>query len=319
MKSSFLCLIFFILPFANFAQSTCRTLGSSDWEDGNNWSCGHTPDCGDTVIINPGNVVQITNQLDYESCGGPTFLYVDGTLEFTNGNKLQLPCASELVITPSGLVYKPGNGGGNSTLLEICNSTIWKAGDGDFYGPYNYGGALPVTLLNFWVTQSLSSYSIKWSTATETDADFFRISKSLNGYEFTTISEVQSHHNSTTFNEYEILDQRPSFGVSYYKLEAFDLDGNLSYSDIKSIENLDETDVRIYPNPLRSNEEIKIEYTNNVEIKSCDIINMAGQKILCNLRIQDQQILISNLNTEGVYLVKVYTSESILQHKIVVQ
>lgn len=311
--------MFYILPFINFSQGSCETLGSSDWEDDANWSCGHIPNCGDSVIIHPGNVVQITSQLNYESCGSPTFLYVDGTLEFTNGNKLQLPCASELVITPSGLVYKPGNGGGNSTLLEICNSTVWKAGDGDFYGPYNYGGALPITLLNFWITQNQNNNSIKWSTATETDADFFRISKSKDGNQFTTISEVQSHQNSTTYREYEVLDQRPYFGISYYKLEAFDLDGSISYAEIKSVENLGETDVRIYPNPLRSDEEIKIEYTNNVEIKSCNIINMAGQKILCNLRIQDQKISISDLIVKGIYVVQVYTNTGILQHKIVVQ
>src|SRR6185295_19091589 len=103
-----------------------------------------------------------------------------GILQFTNGNKLSLPCGSVVYIHGSGLVRKATSGGGNSTFIEICGLPEWNAGDGDLYGPDTLGiHPLPISLLYFDAQPTENRIDVSWITPSEINNDYFTVEKSV--------------------------------------------------------------------------------------------------------------------------------------------
>ncbi len=224
-------------------ESARAAIGSSvlngSWNDPNTWSFGginRLPTCGDTITIPSGYSVTVNSQVDYSACG--TFLYVivEGSLLFTNGNKLQLPCNSTVQVMSGGVIRKTTPGGGNSTFIEICEIIEWSAGDGDLYGPVTLGGnELPVTLLSFHAKRVSRHVELSWTTASEINNDYFTVEVSADGINFRAVSIVPGSGNSNIIRRYGYTDESPYSGTSYYRLKQRDYDGTISYSPVVAI------------------------------------------------------------------------------------
>ncbi|MGB3008450.1 MAG: T9SS type A sorting domain-containing protein [Chitinophagaceae bacterium] len=126
--------------------------------------------------------------------------------------------------------------------------------------------ALPVKLINYSVTKSFSnSVTITWSTAQEQNNNYFTIERSINGQDFTSISQVQATNNFTG-SSYHYENIGLSSGTYFYRLSQTDLNGQKTYYDIKEIEI--ENDIKtasLYPNP--ANEYMTIELNTSVNGK----------------------------------------------------
>ncbi len=109
---------------------------------------------------------------------------------------------------------------------------------------------LPVELISFKGQQQGSNAILEWATATERDNDYFEVLKSSDGQSFTPIAKVQGTGNSSTLQEYSLVDQSPTPGVSYYQLRQVDYDGAFALSPIISVRiTNDQWDFNIFPNP----------------------------------------------------------------------
>ncbi len=214
-------------------------VANSNWNTASTWSfsgVNRVPNCGDTVSIPSGRVVTVASQNDYTSCSSPIYITVGGTLQFSNGNKLQLTCNSTVNILSGGLVKKSTAGGGNSTFIEICGTVEWKAGDGDLYGPKILGGnTLPVSLLYFNAELTESNVALSWSTASEINNDYFTVQRSGDGEVFENVSTVKGSGNSTQIRYYNFSDEKPYSGLNYYRLKQTDFDGKYSYSSLVAV------------------------------------------------------------------------------------
>lgn len=84
---------------------------------------------------------------------------------------------------------------------------------------------LPVQMLDMNVICEGSKNVITWSTATETDNDYFTIYRSSDAVNFTAIGTVQSIINSSITTNYSYTDQSQLSGMVYYKIEQTDKDG----------------------------------------------------------------------------------------------
>jgi hypothetical protein len=140
-------------PVTRTLAATGRANANGFWNVASTWSFGGTnriPTCSDTVTIPAGRTVTVNSQQDYTACGGSMAIIVYGTLQFTNGNKLDLPSGSKVYIMNGGVVKKSGAGGGSSTLISTCGAVLWKAGDGDLFGSAVLGsGTLLMELIAF--------------------------------------------------------------------------------------------------------------------------------------------------------------------------
>ncbi|MCC5930341.1 MAG: hypothetical protein JJU28_13925 [Cyclobacteriaceae bacterium] len=84
---------------------------------------------------------------------------------------------------------------------------------------------LPIDLLSFTASAGEEDILVKWSTATETNNDFFILEKSRDGRDFELVTYLDGAGNSKDVIQYEYTDTRPYAGTSYYRLTQTDFDG----------------------------------------------------------------------------------------------
>jgi len=84
---------------------------------------------------------------------------------------------------------------------------------------------LPVELLYFEGDEYPSFNSLKWSTASENNSDYFRIERSVDGEIWETVGIRPASGNSTSKINYSYLDSFKNFVIHYYRLVQVDIDG----------------------------------------------------------------------------------------------
>lgn len=91
---------------------------------------------------------------------------------------------------------------------------------------------LPVELIEFTANNRGKLY---WSTATETNNDYFIIEKSTDGKVWNQISTMQGQGNAQSLSEYNLTDNNLGAGITYYKLTQIDFDGQREMLGIRSV------------------------------------------------------------------------------------
>ena len=75
---------------------------------------------------------------------------------------------------------------------------------------------------------------LDWETASESNASHFEVERSLDGQNFETIGQVQAD-NLDQGSSYRFLDPTPQAGLNTYRLRQVDLNGDFSYSEIRTV------------------------------------------------------------------------------------
>ena len=166
---------------------------------------------------------------------------------------------------------------------------------------------LPIKLLYFDALPEDDNVKLSWSTATEINNDYFTVEKSIDGDNFFPIGNVSGSGNSTTTIQYSLDDNKPTYGISYYRLKQTDYDGAFSFSDVVPVNYKKTTgQYSISPNPASDNAFLISEAGFKSEIF---IRNLEGKTILHYL--VEKSKLIQPLQTtelkQGLYIVEVKT------------
>jgi hypothetical protein len=119
--------------------------------------------------------------------------------------------------------HTPINGGA-SPLSFVISSTAVQG-----FSWFNIGTpnsqALPVEFAGMTTTCEEEAISIRWSTESEHNNDYFRIEKSADGGAWDILGYVDAVGNSSSLNGYEYLDVEYRSN-SYYRLYQVDQDGS---------------------------------------------------------------------------------------------
>ncbi|MGB4973315.1 MAG: T9SS type A sorting domain-containing protein [Cyclobacteriaceae bacterium] len=171
---------------------------------------------------------------------------------------------------------------------------------------------LPIELVSF-SAKLLDKKLVKldWQTATEVNNDYFTIERSQNGSDWQVMSRVNGAGNSSSFLTYSIIDSKPYFGISYYRLKQTDFDGQFEYSQISSvnIERSNNSLVEIYPNPII--DQIAIVGSSS-ELEEVIIYNMYGKNVTVLTQLIENNgtqliVDVTKLST-GIYYIKTKTT-----------
>jgi hypothetical protein len=169
---------------------------------------------------------------------------------------------------------------------------------------------LPIGLLGFSGNCDGNTATLKWSTATEKDNDYFTIERAKDGVNYHVLDIGDGAENSVKTLNYSFIDLNPIEGISYYRLKQTDFDGKFKYSasivvqcDNKLLE------VQVYPNPVTN--ELTVEMPGNNEFVNFEIINSMGAIIYKGSFIEKTTIQTSGF-AAGIYVIKfanTYSSE----------
>jgi len=137
---------------------------------------------------------------------------------------------------------------------------------------------LPVELLYFDAKRDGSAMRVKcdWSTASETNNNYFNIERSQDGLNFSLLGTLPGAGTSSTTNNYTFYDQFPYTGWSYYRLKQVDYNGNYSYSPVSTVYIGSLEITTLYPNPATDNLTVSVSTEQNTE-GTVDVYNVMGQ------------------------------------------
>jgi len=174
------------------------------------------------------------------------------------GTTYSIPATTNIcpLILPQYCGWVPGIQvtAGEVYLVYISN---WSQSNTAFDLTWTLGGGasldcivLPIELLRFDAELNGDQVDLRWSTASESNSNYFGIERSSDGSEFEAIGTVQAAGNSYQTIDYTFTDHSPHKGLNYYRLHQVDNDGEFEYSPIRSVTVLLNSSVfQLVPNP----------------------------------------------------------------------
>ncbi len=168
-----------------------------------------------------------------------------------------------------------------------------------------------------------------WSTATETNVDYFEVERSINNENsFKAINKVSAAGNGNKANSYAVSDVLTGSSVAYYRIKATDKDGKITYSEVSKV-NIKPTKnyvKTLYPNPVVAGSMVNVQYVavENGKV-TVELYNALGRKLntLTTDAVTGENDIKFNLGkfvTPGIYYVSISNgTERIAQLPVSVQ
>lgn len=188
---------------------------------------------------------------------------------------------------------------------------------------------LPIELISFEaILGKEEQVHLKWETASETNNDYFTITRSADGQSFESIGQVKGQGDSNQRTEYQFTDGTPLVGKSYYLLKQTDFDGTSSSSEIRLINNsnLIRPQAEIYPNPTTDqNVTLSLEYFNpNEKLNIC--IYLFNGSCLHHQTITADHLgnyrgdaIVRDVLIPGIYFIEIAWGSEKMTKKLIVQ
>jgi uncharacterized iron-regulated membrane protein len=177
-------------------------------------------------------------------------------------------------------------------------------------------GTVPLDLLSFKAAKSNTSVELKWVSANEVNFSHYNVQKSDDGKIFTPFAKV----NATGRGTYQTLDEKPSAGLNYYRLEMVDTDGKRKYSNIVSVTfEAKGTTMSLYPNPVQGSILTVDVSVNNDSEFTFTVTDIAGRNRLTSQQkaVQGTNPLPLDISTleKGIYFIsaKNATTQEVLR------
>lgn len=180
---------------------------------------------------------------------------------------------------------------------------------------------LPVELLSFSAECMTKDISLKWTTASELNNNYFDLEKSTNGFDFSLLRRITGSGTVNSLSHYEFIDHNPQQSKLFYRLKQTDFNGE--NEDLKTIS----------INPCRDNNSgivsaiqtgstlkivASVSYTDAYNVT---IIDNAGRLIIkttLNLNDGINELSLSNYISKGLYLININNGVETLSSKIVI-
>jgi hypothetical protein len=136
--------------------------------------------------------------------------------------------------------------------------------------------SLPVELTSFEAQPVPPHVRLDWTTASETENDFFAVERSADGRAFDEIGRVRGGGTTRTEQFYTFLDVRPVSGANYYRLRQVDVGGAFAYSPVRVVENPGANRILLAPSPARDVLRVKFSEPNS-DMATWEIFDLAGR------------------------------------------
>jgi hypothetical protein len=183
---------------------------------------------------------------------------------------------------------------------------------------------LPIELLNFNAKVNNNKVDVNWTTASEFNNDYFTIYKSKNGINFDQIAIVDGAGNSTSTNNYSIVDNTPFEGLSYYRLKQTDINGEYSFSNIEQVEfSNQEFSFNVFPNPNSGNTIFFSLYSEAGENTTAVFYDVTGKVVFSSQFTSEKtgnefyEIDTPYGLPNGIYIIKITSNQNTFFEKMI--
>jgi hypothetical protein len=194
------------------------------------------------------------------------------------------------------------------------------------WSPFTLGAipeaGLPVTLVSFNAKAVENNAFVEWQTTSEENASHFEVERSIDARSFQKIGTVAAAGNSNDLQRYNFTDR--SFGnqsqTVYYRLRSVDLDGTFSLSRAVSLQPRSAGQYAgVYPNPARKASMVTV--STGIAAGEVSLWDMLGRQVpVRTSSLSDGSVQVSlNGVASGLYLLKLSTSQGVVNRKLIVE
>jgi hypothetical protein len=174
---------------------------------------------------------------------------------------------------------------------------------------------LPIELLYFNAAPTDNHVLLEWSTATESDNDFFVVEKTKDGVNFEEVAKIDGAGNSSFILKYQTLDENPYPGKSYYRLQQVDFSGHFSFSELVQVSfESNGFTWNIYPNPVYDqvvNVAFNTPTAAEIELRLVDVTG----KVYFRTILTGDAVALPNDLARGAYFLVAASNGEIIGHK----
>jgi trimeric autotransporter adhesin len=231
----------------------------------------------------------------------------------------------------------PNSYGSAAVIIDpIDGDIVWNAPSSRWEVSFNNVGfsgfivqtsliALPVNLLSFSGQLNNADVSLKWTTTTEIENDYFEVERSNDGRNYVSAGR-RPGSNGNTIRNYDLTDvgaAQSTSGKLFYRLKIVSMSGRIEYSNV-IIVYLNKTGVfvnSILPNPFTDELKISIDALRSGKL-DMSIVDMNGRVLIKQQRditkgFSTQSITGVDKLVTGVYTLLVTFDGELSVHKIV--
>ncbi len=266
------------------------------------------------IIVHSGASIggNMTNNGTMEIKGGDLTISknisgADGWIRVENGFS-NIQCGGSYFGT--NLKFCDVNTSGNNPDLQCANPGTYNASVNCNYS--TAGTPFPVKITSFEAISRANQIYLKWNASEASNFDFFRIQKSSDSKSFETLGRVDFNNESMA---YTFVDEKPSEGLNYYRLQLNDLDGTQKYSKIISENFTFDGDYFDVENPVKGN---MIHIFSNIAEPKIELRDMNGRLIsdsVSTIGNNEYQITVGR-KTSGLMMIKAKGKNQVFTKKI---
>ena len=185
---------------------------------------------------------------------------------------------------------------------------------------------LPVELTSFTGTVSARSLAtLKWTTASERNTNYFSLERSSDGVTFTEVGHVPAATTSNQVRAYDYTDPQQLRATTYYRLRQVDLDSTTAYSSVVTLAPAAPANrsVDVYPNPSAGRTVQVMLQGFSGEALTLHLVDALGRPVFsqtlapADARYLAPLVLPQSLSA-GTYLLTLAGSSAPIQKRIVV-
>jgi len=174
---------------------------------------------------------------------------------------------------------------------------------------------LPVELLSFEAEASGTVSLLTWSTASETNCDYFSVERLNENNVWNEIGRVDGNGTTSQTSYYNYTDEMPYEGINYYRLRQVDYDGSFWHSPVRVVifGEQDKYDANItYSVSL-----LNYTLSGTVGQTQIDMFNSEGQLVHSETTM-DSYGNFAAPEAAGIYLVRFTNRRGIITRKILI-
>lgn len=163
-------------------------------------------------------------------------------------------------------------------------------------------GAIPIQLLDFNAQIVDETTQLNWSTATESNNDYFLLEWSRDRVNFEELTKIDGAGTSREIQKYNFTHINNQNGLFYYRLSQIDFDGKVEMYDVVSISKKLDNNYEIKSNFDFNT--IEIEFDNVGEKNELQIYNLEGRLLHKYILSKGQNNLKMNISNfkPGMYI-----------------
>ncbi|TAL61688.1 MAG: T9SS type A sorting domain-containing protein [Bacteroidetes bacterium] len=179
---------------------------------------------------------------------------------------------------------------------------------------------LPVTWLDVSAECNKGDVTVKWSTASEQNSDYFTVERSYDGTNFTDIANVLAAGQSSAIKNYSFVDEDPIPGVSYYRIRETDFNSSFIISAQMTMNGCSNDDIFIFG----SEGGISVNIDAAAEGKYVfELYDVLGQNLMNETKTvpagsNHLKLFVSNI-ASAMYVVKVYSGSNAVSKKVFIR